>query len=161
MPSFVARNFDSKVEDVRDKYDQIVDKETVSSLITKAKEVRVNSHSPYSNFKVGAAVLGANGRIFVGANVENASYGLTICAERSALVSAISQGQNSFRAIAIASSSEQDEYCPPCGACRQFMMEFGEYPIILTKNTSEEIMVTSTTELLPGNFSNENMAKKV
>jgi cytidine deaminase len=134
MPAFDTNNNGTSRGDIKssvvDKYGQEIDVAIVGLLIEKAKKQLANSHSPYSRFKVGAALLDSEGNIHIGSNVENASYGLTICAERSAIVSAVSQGHKSFRAIAIASSSEKDEFCPPCGACRQVLVEFGDYPSI-------------------------------
>jgi len=159
MPAFDTNNNAPVSGDMKscvvDKYGQEVDVAMVGLLIDKAKNALANSHSPYSQFKVGAALLDTKGNIHVGVNVENASYGLTICAERSAMVSAVSQGEKSFRVIAIASSSDRDEFCPPCGACRQFLVEFGDFPVIMTKNTSDEILVSSTHKLLPGSFSTD------
>ncbi|MBO8165915.1 MAG: cytidine deaminase [Thermotogae bacterium] len=117
-------------------------------LIEKALEARKNSYSPYSNFAVGAALLTEDGEIFLGANVENASLGLTICAERSAIFSAVSYGKRKFKAIAIAGSQESPT--PPCGACRQVMTEFGEFAVILVGQN--EILETSVSELLPLQF---------
>ena len=93
-------------------------------LIDKAHEAMKNAYSPYSGFKVGAAILTKDGKIFTGCNVENASYGATICAERCAATKAVSEGSNEFTAIAIVSSSDKFTY--PCGICRQFLSEFFE-----------------------------------
>ena len=91
-------------------------------LIDKALLAMKNAYAPYSNFKVGAAILTADGRIFTGCNVENASYGATICAERCAATKAVSEGATEFISIAIVSSSEKFTY--PCGVCRQLLSEF-------------------------------------
>jgi len=96
-------------------------------LQSAAREVRENAWSPYSNFRVGAAVLTSDGRIFSGCNVENASYGLTICAERVAVCSAVAQGFTNFIAICISLNGTP----VPCGACRQFLAEFCEDLLIL------------------------------
>jgi cytidine deaminase len=120
-------------------------------LVNKALEARENAYSPYSDFCVGAALLCADGEVFTGANVENGSYGATICAERSAFCSAISVGKRKFAAIAIvgAKRGEQPrELCPPCGICRQFMSEFcaAELPVLLydgqavTEKTLEKLL---------------------
>ena len=99
-------------------------------LITAAKQARENAHAPYSNFRVGAALRATSGRIFSGCNVENATYGLTICAERVAVFKAISEGARKFQRIAIAADAEK--LTPPCGACRQILWEFcGDIEIIL------------------------------
>ena len=99
-------------------------------LVEQACQVRANSYSPYSGFRVGAALLGRSGRVYVGTNVENASFGLSNCAERSAVFRAVSDGEREFEAIAICADGDQPT--PPCGACRQVLLEFGpEMKIIL------------------------------
>lgn len=105
-------------------------------LLEAAKQARGNAYTPYSNFRVGAALLTKDGRIFLGANVENSSYGATICAERSALAAAVSSGARSFAAIAIVGApggEKADAPCPPCGICRQVMSEFcgPDFPVYL------------------------------
>lgn len=117
-------------------------------LIHKAIEARSNSYSPYSKFPVGAALLTEDGEIFTGVNVENASIGLTICAERSAMTAAVSNGKRKFLAIAV--SGPNSEPTPPCGACRQFMAEFGDFPVFIVG--TEKTIRTSVAELLPLNF---------
>src|SRR6059036_2150348 len=92
-------------------------------LYEAARRVRDNAHAPFSNFKVGAALETTDGHIVTGCNVENATYGLTVCAERVAVFKAISEGHRSFRRIAIVADTE--EPTPPCGACRQILWEFG------------------------------------
>ena len=92
------------------------------TLISAAKQARENAHAPYSNFRVGAAVRAASGRIFGGCNVENATYGLTVCAERVAIFKAISEGERGFDAISVV--TDTDTLTPPCGACRQLIWEF-------------------------------------
>ena len=100
------------------------------SLITAAKQSRENAHAPYSNFRVGAALRASSGRIFGGCNVENATYGLTVCAERIALFKALSEGERNFDAIAVV--TDVDRLTPPCGACRQLLWEFcGDLPVTL------------------------------
>ncbi|RLL88238.1 cytidine deaminase [Mesotoga sp. H07pep.5.4] len=121
------------------------------ALIQKAIEAKERSYSPYSKFPVGAALLTEEGRVFVGTNVENSSYGLSMCAERSAIVSAVSNGYRKFRSIAIV--SDRKEPTSPCGACRQFMVEFGNFEVILVGE--ENIKRTTTFELLPMHFEME------
>ena len=102
----------------------------VEELIQAALEVRKQAHAPFSHFLVGAALLDADGKIHTGCNVENATYGLTVCAERVAVFKAISEGARKFTAIAIAADS--DSLTPPCGACRQILWEFcGDIPVTL------------------------------
>lgn len=99
----------------------MLDNDKRIELINKAREARKNSYSPYSHFSVGAALLCADGRIYLGCNVENASFSPTCCAERVAFFSAISEGVRDFRAIAVVGNSSP---CMPCGVCRQVMAEF-------------------------------------
>jgi cytidine deaminase len=94
----------------------------MNKLLEAALSARENAHAPFSNFKVGAAIEDETGRIFTGCNVENATYGLTICAERVAVFKAISEGARKFRRIAVAADTEV--LTPPCGACRQILWEF-------------------------------------
>ena len=97
-------------------------------LLTAATAARLAAYAPYSHFQVGAALLAKDGRIFTGCNVENLSYGLTICAERNAIFSAVAAGVREFEAIAIVADTR--EPVSPCGACRQVMAEFGDFKII-------------------------------
>ena len=100
-------------------------KSEVNALLDAAQTVREHSHSPYSHFKVGAAVLTEDGKIFVGTNVENSSYGLTVCAERNAVSAAVSAGCRRFRALALITQKVKGQkFNSPCGACRQVMGEF-------------------------------------
>jgi cytidine deaminase len=118
---------------------------TDQDLIAIAWDARENAYAPYSNFKVGAALLSADGQTFPGCNVENISYGLTNCAERVAIANAISSGYSSFATIAIV--ADTDTPISPCGACRQVMAEFN-INRILTSNESETLTFT-LDELLP------------
>ena len=120
------------------------------SLIVAAKKARENAHAPFSNFRVGAALRAISGRIFTGCNVENASYGLTCCAERVAIFKAISEGERGFTAIAVV--SDTDILTPPCGACRQLIWEFcGDVPVIMA-NLNGKTETERSAALLPRPF---------
>ncbi len=122
---------------------------TYKELVEKAYEAMSFSYSPYSNFKVGAALLTASGEVYTGCNVENASFGATNCAERTAIFKAISEGVKDFKAIAIVSSSRDLTY--PCGICRQVIVEFSkDIDIILAKDYDYEVF--KIEELLPKSF---------
>lgn len=125
-------------------------------LIKKASSMLEFSYAPYSNFHVGAALLTKNGKIFTGCNIENATYGATNCAERTAFFKAISEGEKEFCAIAIVGgkNGKIDDFCSPCGICRQVMAEFcsKDFKIILA-NSKNEIKIFSLEELLPESFS--------
>jgi cytidine deaminase len=124
-------------------------------LITAAKQARENAHAPYSNFRVGAAVRASSGRIFGGCNIENATYGLTVCAERVAIFKALSEGERNFDAIAVVTDGER--LTPPCGACRQIIWEFcGDVPVILA-NLGGQSETTSMRELFPKPFDSSNL----
>lgn len=112
----------------------------MTALIETAIEVRKNAHAPFSHFQVGAALEAADGSVFTGCNVENATYGLTICAERVAVFKAISEGARKFQRIAVVADTEA--LTPPCGACRQILWEFcGDIEVMLAnlKGTTETI----------------------
>lgn len=125
-------------------------------LAKLALAVRENAYAPYSDFKVGAAVLCENGEIYTGANIENISYGLTNCAERSAVFAAISAGVCKIIAVAIAGGKEKTDFCMPCGACRQVLSEFADKDcrVYLVKN-EKEIRECTLGELLPYAFGEE------
>ena len=124
-------------------------------LISAARQARENAHAPYSNFRVGAALRAASGRIFGGCNVENATYGLTVCAERIAIFKAISEGERGFDAIAVV--TDTDKLTPPCGACRQLIWEFcGDVPVILA-NLKGKTEVIPMRELFPKPFDSSNL----
>lgn len=124
-------------------------------LVLSAINAKKNSYSPYSSFPVGAALLCSDGEIITGANIENVSFGLTVCAERTAFFKAVSEGKKDFIAIAVAGG---DTFLPPCGACRQVMAEFckKDFKIIFAKNENEYIVKT-LEEILPFSFSEEDM----
>ncbi|CAL1537220.1 unnamed protein product [Lymnaea stagnalis] len=127
----------------------------VDSLIRKSREALLQAYCPYSKFRVGAALLTKDGTIYTGCNVENASYGLTNCAERTAIFKAVSEGKKNFQAIAIA-FDEVKAFSSPCGACRQVMLEFGaDYDVYLTKPdlTYQKLTVK---DLLPHAFNLDN-----
>lgn len=120
------------------------------ALILAAKQCRENAHAPFSDFRVGAAVRAKSGRIFTGCNVESASYGLTCCAERTAIFKAVSEGERGFEAIAVV--TDTDVLTPPCGACRQIIWEFcGDVPVVLA-NLKGKIELESAAGLLPRPF---------
>ncbi len=124
--------------------------EEVEVLILAATDARMQAFAPYSNFSVGAALLAADGTIWAGCNVESASYGLTICAERVALVKAISEGQRDFTGIAIVTNVEQ--LTPPCGACRQLLWEFAPNADVILANLQGNRATYRIAELLPHGF---------
>ncbi|ODQ60644.1 hypothetical protein WICANDRAFT_83004 [Wickerhamomyces anomalus NRRL Y-366-8] len=125
-------------------------------LKTKALEARDLSYSPYSKFRVGCCILTNSGKYFQGANVENASYGASICAERTTICSAIIQKEKSFKAIGI--SSDLEEVITPCGICRQFIREFGKtIPIYMFKSNGDFIKM-SLEEILPLSFGPEQLS---
>ena len=150
-------------------------KEFIRLLIQEASKARMMAYAPYSNYLVGAALVVPSGRIYTGCNVENASYGLTICAERNAIFSAISEGQRHIDAIAIVGGplinkeeadgetlafediekNPQNDYAYPCGACRQVMAEFlpesGDIDVIVAKSV-EDYKIIKLSELLPNTF---------
>lgn len=118
-------------------------------LISKAKEAMKNAYTKYSGFNVGAALLTKSGKIFTGCNIENSSFGATICAERVAFAKAISEGERDFEAIAIVSSSGDFTY--PCGICRQFMSEWGTQLKLIFEN-GKETKTYTLNQLLPEAF---------
>src|SRR5436853_4890079 len=119
-------------------------------LIEEARKARERAYAPYSNFKVGAAVQGESGNIYIGCNVESASYGLTVCAERVAIWKGISRGETRFNSIAVV--VDTDELTPPCGICRQIIWEFcGDVPVVLS-NLNGKTETIQMSELLPRAF---------
>ena len=122
-----------------------------NKLIFVAKKAMERAYAPYSNYKVGAALVCDDGTVFKGCNIENASYGLTNCAERSAIFSAISAGKMEFKAIAIAASGEPAPF--PCGACRQVLAEFcnSDFPVYVARS-ADDYETTTLGELLPHSF---------
>jgi len=132
-----------------------LNKEECKSLIEKAAKAREKAYVPYSEFKVGAAVLTVEGKVFTGCNVEIASFGGTICAERTALVKAISNGYKNFKAIAVI--GKEGSFTFPCGICRQFIVEFGMNIKVIVAKTTEDFKVFTIEELLPYGFTGRDL----
>jgi cytidine deaminase len=127
-----------------------------SDLVHRAMAIRHRAYAPYSNYAVGAAILTNDGEVFEGVNIENASYPLSICAERTALFQAVSHGKRGFRAIAVAT----DNGGPPCGACRQVLSEFSlDMKVYLVDGSGEVTHETSVGELLPVAFTPDQLNK--
>jgi len=130
-------------------------KKEYEKLIKEAEKARKKAYTPYSKFKVGAAVLCDDGKIFSGCNIENASFGLSICAERVAFFKAISEGSTKIKAIAVIGNTNKP--CSPCGACRQVISEFGEdIPLIMT-NLKGDLRIKKIKELLPEAFGKNDL----
>lgn len=128
----------------------MTDKE-IKDIIEIAIEARENAYAPYSNFQVGAALIDDNGKTFIGANIENGSYGLSNCAERTAIFTAKTSGMKKIRVIAVAADTTGP--VSPCGACRQVISEFAdENTVIILTNLKREIKVLNVEELLPYRF---------
>lgn len=129
-----------------------------SDLISKAIAAREKAYVPYSNFKVGAALITDDNKIYTGCNIENASYGASNCAERTAIFKAVSEGALKIKAIAIV--GDLDNYTSPCGICRQVILEFASenIKIILAKNEKDYIVKTME-EILPSGFNKSNLLK--
>jgi len=130
----------------------MLDNEKMTELVNLARIARNRAYAPYSNFKVGAAILTSNGNVFTGVNVENVSFGLTICAERSAAVAAVTAGELDWLGIAVVASSENPT--TPCGACRQFLAEFNPLLSVTVANPQTVFFTISLLELLPSPFEN-------
>ncbi len=130
--------------------------EQIKELVEKALEMRSFSYTPYSHYNVGAAILAANGTIYTGCNIENASFTPSNCAERTAFFKAVSEGVKEFKAIAIVGGpdgAKELDYCPPCGVCRQVMSEFcrDDFTVICAKSV-DEYKLYSLPEILPDRF---------
>lgn len=125
-------------------------------LIKEAKLARETAYVPYSKFGVGAALLTKSGKVYRGSNIENASYGLTNCGERTAIFKAVSEGERDFEMLVVVADTKRP--VPPCGACRQVIAEFcsGDMKVILT-NLQDDIFETTVNELLPGAFTPEDL----
>ena len=133
-------------------------KTELSSLVRAARKSRLNAYSPYSGVKIGAALLTAGGRVYSGANVENASYGLTCCAERTAIFKAVSEGEKEFVAIAVVGKSE--DFTKPCGACRQVMVEFNPKMKVLRRGADGYSEDVTAASLLPQHFKPAELSRK-
>ncbi len=118
-------------------------------LIEIARQMMQRAYAPYSNFKVGAVLVTKSGKIYGGCNIENSSYGLTVCAERVAIFSAVANGEKDFSKMVVIANTPDP--VSPCGACRQVMAEFGNFEVILA-NTSGKVYVTTVENLLPHAF---------
>ena len=127
-----------------------------TKLLEMAEEAKEKAYVPYSNFKVGAALLTKSQKVYTGCNIEVASYGATNCAERTAIFKAVSEGEREFEAIAIASSNEDETF--PCGICRQVIVEFGkDIKIVLGNSKKGVVKVYDINELLPHSFTKDDM----
>lgn len=129
----------------------------MTELITKAIEARKNSYSPYSGFSVGAALISESGNIYTGANIENSSYGATVCAERNAIFTAVHDGMRRIKAIAIVGGKHEEDipsgYAYPCGVCRQVMSEFADKDMkIFVAKSVDDYKEYTLEELLPCSF---------
>lgn len=128
-------------------------------LMKAAAKAREYSYSPYSGFRVGAALLAKSGKVFTGCNVENAAYSPTNCAERTAVFKAVSEGEREFLAIAIVGGKgeELSDFCAPCGVCRQVLAEFTDENFRILLGTPEKFSVYSMKEILPYSFGKNNL----
>jgi cytidine deaminase len=127
---------------------------TAAELIALAQEARTRAYAPYSRYLVGAAVLTVDGEVVMGCNVENASYGATLCAERVALTAAVAQGMRHFTAIAVVTEGGGS----PCGNCRQVMVELGPNMVVYIADSEGRYRVTTVQDLLPDSFTADNLA---
>ena len=134
---------------------------TDKELLMKAIEARSFAYAPYSDHKVGAALVGKSGKVYIGCNVENAAYTPTNCAERTAIFKAVSEGETEFVAIAVVGGlgDTLSEVCAPCGVCRQVLAEFctGDFKIVM--GTPDKIVTSTLAELLPYSFGKVNLSK--
>src|SRR5512139_1623617 len=125
-------------------------------LIASAAAARERAYAPYSNFKVGAALRGKSGRVYAGCNVENAAYGPSMCAERTAIFKAVSEGEREFEAIAVVTENGAS----PCGSCRQVMMEFAPDMAVIIADTQGQARFTTVRDLLPDGFTPEHLPRR-
>jgi cytidine deaminase len=129
---------------------------THDELIANATHSREQAYAPYSKFKVGAALLGKTGRVYTGCNVENAAYGPSMCAERTAVFKAVSEGEREFEVIAVVTENG----VPPCGTCRQVMMEFAPDMSVIIADTEGNTRLTTVRDLLPDSFTPDQLPQK-
>ena len=132
---------------------------TDKELMALAVEARKNSYSPYSNLRVGAALLGKSGKVYLGCNIENAAYTPTNCAERTALFKAVSEGEKEFTAIAIVGGRGETiaDFCAPCGVCRQVLAEFCDEDFRLVLGNPDQIKTYTFAEILPLSFGKNDL----
>ena len=128
-------------------------------LLMKAIEARSFAYAPYSDHKVGAALVGKSGKVYLGCNVENAAYSPTNCAERTAIFKAVSEGEREFSAIAIVGGvgDKLSDVCAPCGVCRQVLAEFCDGDMKVVMGTPEKVVISTLSELLPYSFGKANL----
>ena len=138
--------------------EDLAGKDRFGPLVEAARKARAHAYSPYSGVKIGAAILTSDGSIFTGANVENASYGLACCAERTAIFKAVSEGKRKIVAIAVVGESE--DFTRPCGACRQVMVEFNPRMKVLRRGIDGFAEEDTAAELLPAHFGPAGLARK-
>jgi cytidine deaminase len=128
------------------------------ALVEAARAARERAYVPYSGFPVGAALVTEDGQLYTGCNIENASYGLSNCAERTAIFKAVSEGHRRFVAIAVV--ADTDGPVSPCGACRQVMSEFGPDARVILANLNGDVQLTTVRELLPGAFRDADLPSR-
>jgi cytidine deaminase len=131
-------------------------KATVDEALALAREARERAYAPYSGFQVGAAIV-AGGRIFTGENIENASYPVSVCAERNAVARMIDEGERTIDAVAVVTGA--DEPTPPCGACRQVLWEFGREALVVAETTAGGRAMWALEDLLPSAFGPEDLGR--
>jgi cytidine deaminase len=137
----------------------LLSKQQIESLITKAIEMKEKAYCPYSKFRVGCSILAKDGRVFTGCNVENASYGLSICAERVGLSKAVSEGCKDFIAVCVATDVIGSNTFP-CGACRQWLNEFGSHILVISARPDRSYLLKPLHELLPVAFGPHDLELK-
>jgi cytidine deaminase len=130
----------------------------MEKLIAAAQHAKLQALAPYSNFRVGAAIETAAGKIYAGCNIESSSYGLTCCAERVAIFKALSEGERNFTRLAVA--AETEEFCTPCGACRQVLWDYGQNLEIACVNKHGAVHVIELKKLLPEAFDDHLLKQK-